>query len=208
MMLDAKCKKCRALGDKLFLKGDKCFSPKCPFLKRPYPPGKAPKSRRGKESEYGRQLKEKQKLKLSYGLRDRQLSNYFATAFKSHTSTPDVLAQLLELRFDNIVYRTGFASSRGVARQLTTHGHFTLNGRRHDVPSAHLKIGDVIGINGRSAKSPIFEQIADKLTENAKTNTWLEIDPKALKVKVIGKPSLTDLNLSFDINTVVEYFSH
>lgn len=207
-MLDAKCKKCRALGEKLFLKGEKCFSPKCPLVKRPYPPGKAPKARHGKESEYGRQLKEKQKLKLSYGLRDKQLSNYFTTAFKSHASTPEILAQLLELRFDNIVFRAGLASSHSLARQLTTHGHFTLNGRRHDIPSAHLKAGDVIGINARSAKLPVFEKAADKLNENAKANSWLEVDSKALKIKVIGKPTLADLNLPFDINTVVEYFSH
>ncbi len=207
-MLDPKCKKCRALNEKLFLKGDKCFSPKCPLARRPYPPGKSPKSRMNKESEYGRQLHEKQKLKLSYGLRDKQISNYFATAFKSHTSTPEVLVQLLELRFDNIVFRTGFAASRSLARQLTTHGHFTLNGRRHDVPSARLKVGDVIGINAKSAKLPIFEKIVDKLNENAKANPWLEVDPKALKVKVIGKPTLANLNLPFDINTVVEYFSH
>jgi small subunit ribosomal protein S4 len=207
-MLDPKCKKCRALGEKLFLKGDKCFSPKCPLIKRPYPPGKSPKSRPGKESEYGRQLNEKQKLKLSYGLRDKQLSNYFAAAFKSKTSTPEVVAQLLELRFDNIVFRSGLAPSRSVARQSTTHGHFTLNGRRHDVPSAHLKIGDVIGINTRSAKLPSLEKIAEKLTDNMANNPWLEADPKTLKVKVIAKPKPEDLNLPFDINTVVEYFSH
>ncbi|HPS28515.1 MAG TPA: S4 domain-containing protein, partial [Candidatus Paceibacterota bacterium] len=102
----------------------------------------------------------------------------------------------------------GFAASRSLARQLTTHGHFTLNGRRHDVPSARLKVGDVIGINAKSAKLPIFEKIVDKLNENAKANPWLEVDPKALKVKVIGKPTLANLNLPFDINTVVEYFSH
>ncbi|MFZ2414577.1 MAG: 30S ribosomal protein S4 [Minisyncoccia bacterium] len=207
-MLDPKCKKCRALGEKLFLKGDKCFSPKCPLLKRPYAPGKSPKSRPGKESEYGRQLNEKQKLKLSYGLRDKQLSNYFSAAFKSKTSTPEVVAQLLELRFDNIIFRSGLASSRSLARQLTTHGHFTLNGRRHDVPSARLKVGDVISINARSLKLPAFEKAADKLTENAKNNTWFEVDPKTLKITITAKPKLVDLNLPFDINTVVEYFSH
>ena len=207
-MLDPKCKKCRALGEKLFLKGDKCFSPKCPLLKRPYPPGKTPKSRPRKESEYGRQLSEKQKLKLSYGLRDKQLANYFEAAFRSKTSTPEVVAQLLELRFDNIIFRSGLASSRSLARQLTTHGHFTLNDRRHDVPSARLKIGDVVGINVRSTKLPVFEKAAEQLTDNAKNSAWLEIDPKALKIKIIAKPKLTELNLPFDINTVVEYFSH
>jgi len=138
IMLEDKCKKCRAVGEKLFLKGERCFTPKCALVRRGIRIlGK--RKRRKKLTAYGIQLSEKQKVKLSYGMREKQFRRYFKIALKKKIATPDALAQLVENRFDNMVFRLGFTFSRTTARQLTNHGHFFLNGRKHDIPSTILK---------------------------------------------------------------------
>src|SRR5436190_9626879 len=140
------CRLCRRYGEKLYLKGDRCFSPKCAFTRRPTPPGSATQRRR-KVSDRGIQLREKQRARVFYGLLERQFRGYYDEALRKTGVTGDILVRSLESRFDNVVYRLGFADSRKQARQLVRHGHLSLNGRKTDIPSANIKVGDEIGFS-------------------------------------------------------------
>ena len=170
-MIESKCKKCRRAGEKLFLKGDKCFTPKCPFVERPYPPGMldSQKKHRSPLSEYGSQLKEKQKLRNIYGVSEKQFSNYIkninivANKYKSNQTTAIIIS--LESRLDNVVYRMGLASSRALARQLVSHGHFTVNGKKLNVPSHKIEIGDVVAVREGSKSAKVFTMLADRLKD-------------------------------------------
>ena len=155
------CRLCRRLGDKLYLKGEKCFTPKCPFEKRPYPPGQR-STRRRKVSDRGLQLREKQRARAIYGILERQFNKYYEIAAKRHGVTGETLLRTLELRLDNVAYRLGFADSRQQARQLVLHGHIAVNGRKSSIPSHVLKPNDVISLTGRVLALPEVAEIGPK----------------------------------------------
>lgn len=179
---DANCRLCRREGQKLFLKGDRCYSTKCALEKRNFPPGQHGQGRK-KISEYGLQLREKQKTKRFYGLQETQFRNLFDKAARKKGITGENLLILLETRLDNVVFRLGFASSRKEARQLVTHGHFTVNGRKVDIPSYQVKAGDIIKVKEKSASSPKFREIKDMTIT---VPSWVTVDVDKLEGKVIS----------------------
>lgn len=204
-MKEALCKKCRSIGEKLFLKGEKCYSPKCLLIRKGVSL-RGVKKKRKTLTAYGKQLLEKQKAKLAYGLRERQFKKYFELALRKQTSTPETLAQILERRFDNIVFRLGFAPNRKTARQLINHGHFLLNGRRHNIPSTLLKVGDIISIRPQSFKKEIFKDLKEKL-KNYQPPKFLLLDKEKLEGKMIALPDLQELQLPFDFPLIVEFYT-
>lgn len=205
--LGPQCKQCRREGKKLFLKGERCFTPKCAMVKRNYPPG-VHGSSKGKPriTEYGLQLREKQKAKRIYGLMESQFRNYYKKAIKKVGDTGEILFQFLEQRLDNVVYRLGLAKSRRLARQLINHGHFLINGKKVDIPSFELKPGDVVSIRESSLKLVPFKDLSETLKKQ-ETVAWLSLDPKALAGKVLNKPTREDLAEAFDVKLIVEYYS-
>jgi small subunit ribosomal protein S4 len=191
MVVD-KCKKCRRAGEKLFLKGEKCFGQKCPLLRKPYAPGKFGK--RGKKrptrglSEYGAQLREKQKMKFGYGVSERQFANYLAESKKKRRDDPQkLLNEFLELRLDNIVFRLGFSESRAGARQIVSHGHITLNGKKVNIPSMRLATGDKIGIKPQSVGKNIFKDLDIKIKKYSPPS-WLGLDKERKEGEILGRP--------------------
>ncbi|MDD5760524.1 MAG: 30S ribosomal protein S4, partial [Candidatus Pacebacteria bacterium] len=205
-MLDSKCKQCRAIGEKLFLKGERCFTPKCALVRRGFPASGQQKRGRALTA-YGKQLNEKQKVKLTYGIREQQFRRYVELSLaKKGTSSPNALAQLLESRFDSIVFRSGFAPSRTIARQLINHGHFLLNGRRHDIASTILKQGDIISIRPQSLNKHPFEEIKETL-KKYNPPKYLQVDEKKLEGKVVAEPNLQELQLPFDFTSIIEFYS-
>jgi small subunit ribosomal protein S4 len=208
-MEKGKCKICRRAGVKLFLKGEKCFSTKCPMIKRPYPPGPPGKRRKGPPSEYAKQLRQKQKLKAIYNLGERQFKKYVKEVLEKRGKVADAsetLIKILELRLDNVVFRLGFAKSRAQARQLISHGHFLVNGRPVNIPSFRVKKGDVIKLKPQKTKKVIFEQLKI-LLKNQKTPSWLKLDPEKLEGEVIGEPTLKEVAPPVEISTIFEYYS-
>lgn len=204
-MLDKNCKKCRAAGEKLFLKGEKCYNPKCSMIRRGIAThGKS--KRRHTLTPYGRQLLEKQKAKLIYGLRERQFHRYFDLSYKKKGATPEILASMLESRFDNVIYRLGFASNRAAARQLVSHGHFFLNGRKHNISSTIVKKGDTISVNPKSLQNNIFKDIKDRL-KKYNPPKCLELDSEKLVGKIIAGPDLEELKMAIDFPSIVEFYS-
>lgn len=209
---NAKCKLCRRLGTKLFLKGDRCFSPKCSMLRRPYPPGRKRK-KRVTLSEYGRELKEKQRLKRWYGLREVQFKNYVKEIMKKRgkagsakEDAPTLLIQKLERRFDNIVFRMGFANSRPQARQLISHGHFLINGKKVNIPSYAVKKGDKIGVAEGSRKKNVFKDSLVALKKK-QIPSWLSIDAKKLEGEVKSLPTLVEVAPPVEISMIFEFYS-
>ena len=201
----AVCRMCRRSGEKLFLKGDRCLTPKCSVDKRPKPPGMQPR-RRPRISDRGMQLREKQKARYSYGMLERQFRKTFAEAERQAGVTGDNLLILLERRLDNIVYRLGFSDSRNQARQLVRHGHIMLNDRRTDVPSALVKEGDTIGWRKESAKSEYYKQLTQ--TIEAKTvPDWLSLDKKNLVGQMVSLPTPEGIEAPFNGKTIVEHYS-
>ena len=204
-MSEPLCKKCRYFGEKLFLKGEKCYTPKCLLIRR----GTAlrgVKRKRKSLTPYGRQLLEKQKAKLVYGLREKQFKRYYKMALKKKTSTPEMLAQILESRFDNIIFRLGFAPNRKTARQLIRQGHFLLNGRKHNIPSTLLKVDDIVQIRPQSLEKTFFKNLKEKL-KNYQPPSFLSLDKEKLEGKVVSLPNLTELQLPFDFPLIVEFYS-
>lgn len=200
------CRLCRREGQKLFLKGDKCFTPKCPVEKRKNPPGMHGASMRRRLSDYGLRLREKQKARRMYGIFERQFRKYFALATARPGVTGTTLLQLLESRLDNVVYRLGFASSRAAARQIVRHGHFALNGRKCDIPSALLGEGDVIHVNANSQKNEYFKIAAERLEAVAVPN-WLSLDREKLEGKVLALPTRQEIDADLKEQLIVEYYS-
>ena len=199
--MDSNCKKCRTVGEKLFLKGDKCFSPSCPLLK------KKEKRRKGqKTTSFKKQIIKKRKIKIYYGLSERQLRRFYEIALKKKESTPEVLAQLLESRLDSIIFRLGFATSKKMARQLVSHGHFLLNGRRCDIPSRILKPNDIISIRQKSLKLKIFKDLKENI-EKITPPSYLELDKENLTAKLIKLPEVKELNLPFDFRIIIEAYA-
>ena len=197
------CRLCRREGEKLYLKGDRCYSDKCAMNKRATAPGQHGTGRK-KLSNYGVQLREKQKVKRYYGLLENQFRNIYETAEKMTGITGENFLRLLELRLDNIVYRMGLASSRKEARQLVTHGHFTLNGRKADIPSMTLKVGDAIAVREKSLTSQKFKDVMEKAVT---TPNWIESDLEKLEGKIIAKPSREDIDLPVEEHLIIELYS-
>ena len=203
------CKLCRREGEKLFLKGERCFSPKCSYDKRDYAPGQHGRNmsrRRRRESDYGKQLRAKQRARRVYGVFERQFSRYFKVALSRRGLTGLNLLQILESRLDNVVYRMGFASSRAEARLMVTHGHFIVNGRRTDIPSMLLKDGDELYVREGSRKLTYFKNLGD-LVEKRNLPAWLERDVKTLAGKVGRLPERTEIDGSLNEQLIVEYYS-
>lgn len=202
---DASCKLCRREGQKLFLKGERCYTNKCAVGRRPYAPGQHGAQRK-KMSEYGVQLREKQKAKRFYGILESQFRKYFEMANRRKGITGENLLQLLESRFDNVVYRMGFGSTRAEARQLVTHGHFQINGKKVNIPSYLVKAGDEIAVSDKSKKSPRFKEILD-ITGSKVVPKWLEVDQENLKGKVVALPAREDIDLNVQEHLIVELYS-
>src|SRR5687767_11342495 len=196
---------CRREGMKLYLKGAKCYTKKCPFERRPTPPGQHG-IRRRKVSEYGVQLREKQKMRRIYSVHERQFKRYFDTAEHRPGVTGENLLRLLETRLDNVVYRMGFATSRAQARQLVSHGHFAVNGRPTNVPSFGVKVGDRIEVRD-SRRSREYFKIASETMKAAQIPEWVSSDPTKLSGSVLAEPAREQMPLEFNEQLVVEYYS-
>lgn len=203
-MIGAKEKKERALGVRLFLKGDRCNSPKCVMVRRPYRPGQHGKKRRRALSEYATQLMEKQRIRVSYGLREAQLLRIFKESLRKPGSIGDTIVNILERQLFNVVFRGGFASSRIVARQLVGHGHILVNNRKVTIPSYAVKVGDVISIKAASKEMLLFKQLEDTI-KKYEPPKWLALDKAKMEIKMVSMPIGVDL--PFDINLVVDYYS-
>ena len=197
------CRLCRREGQKLFLKGERCYSEKCALEKRAYAPGQHGQNRK-KNSNYGLQLREKQKAKRFYGLQETQFRNYFDKAAAKKGMTGANLLIMLETRLDNAVFRMGFASSRKEARQLVTHGHFTVNGKKADIPSMAIKAGDVIAVKEKSASSPKFKEIKEMTIS---TPAWISIDTNKLEGKVLSMPTRDMIDTPVEETLIVELYS-
>jgi small subunit ribosomal protein S4 len=199
------CRLCRRNGEKLFLKGDRCFTPKCAIERRPNPPGQR-SPRRRKVSDRGLQLREKQKARQSYGVLERQFRRLYKEAIRRPGATGDNLIQLLELRLDNVVYRLGLAESRAQARQIVLHGHIALNGHKANIPSIETKINDRIGWTDRGKRSKFFVMVKE-WQGGREVPGWLSVDPAQLEGVVTALPIRTDIDARFDENAIVEYYS-
>jgi small subunit ribosomal protein S4 len=202
---DASCKLCRREGQKLFLKGERCYTNKCAVGRRPYAPGQHGAQKK-KMSEYGLQLREKQKAKRFYGILESQFRKYFEMANRRKGITGENLLQLLECRLDNVVYRLGFGTTRAEARQLVTHGHFDINGKKLNIPSYLVKVGDTVVVNEKGRKSVRFKEILD-VTGSKVVPKWLEVDQENLKGKVVALPAREDIDLNVQEHLIVELYS-
>jgi small subunit ribosomal protein S4 len=203
------CKLCRREGEKLFLKGERCYSPKCAFEKRGFAPGQHGRTSQGRSdrvSDYSRQLRAKQKARRVYGMFERQFRRYYSVALRRRGITGMNLLQILESRLDNVVYRLGFAVDRAQARQLVNHGHFTVNDRRTDIPSMLLKEGDVIVVRQGSTDTTYFKELKD-IAENRTVPTWLDRDLHNLTGKVIRLPERAEIDGNLTEQLIVEYYS-
>lgn len=202
-----KCRLCRRAGEKLFLKGERCFSQKCAMVRRPTPPGAHGAKKVRSASEFGRQLAMKQKIKRIYGVMERQFRHHFQDAQKRHGVVGNELMGRLERRLDNAVYRLGFAPSRALARQLVSHKSFLVNGRRADIPSFEVKVGDVIAVKMAKRGNVYFKNLAETIVNKKDVPAWLSLDAAALEGKVTGLPSRNDVEVNVDPQMVVEYYS-
>ena len=202
---DSVCRMCRREGTKLFLKGEKCFSTKCALNNRPTPPGQHGQARQRKASEYGLQLREKQKARRAYGLMEGQFKRTFDRAAHMKGITGENLLQLLELRLDNVVYRSGLAASRAQGRQVVCHGLITVNGKKVDIPSYSVKVGDVISV--RSTKKDLAMFKAAKEGSGRVIPKWLTVDLENLSATVSALPQRDDVDLTLQENMIVEYYS-
>jgi small subunit ribosomal protein S4 len=201
---DSVCRLCRREGCKLFLKGDRCYSGKCSFTKRPVAPGVQTKSRK-KVSEYGVQLREKQKVKRAYGMMESQFHKYYTIAERMKGKTGDNLLSLLESRLDNVVFRLGLADSRAQARQTVLHGHILVNGKKIDIPSYIVEVGDEISVKKKSADTERFKEIREG--EARTMPSWLSMDNANLTGRVVSAPAREDIDLTIEEHLIVELYS-
>ena len=200
---DANCRLCRREGQKLFLKGDRCYSSKCAIDRRGYAPGQHGQGR-SKISDYGLQLREKQKAKRFYGLQETQFRNLFDKAARKTGITGENLLILLETRLDNVVFRLGFASSRKEARQLVNHGHFTVNGKKVNIPSYEVKAGDVIRVKEKSTNSPKFKEVKEMTIT---VPSWMTVDVEKLEGKILSVPTRAEIDTPVAEHLIVELYS-
>jgi len=202
---DAKCRLCRREGSKLYLKGDRCYTDKCAVARRAYAPGQHGQSRK-KASGYGIQLREKQKVRRIYGILEKQFRDYFEEAERQKGVTGENLLRLLELRLDNVVYRMGFGDSRAEARQLVRHGHFTVNGKKVNIPSYQTGLNDLIAVKPGSKSTDKFKELA----ENAAGKTapqWLSINAEMMEARIVALPAREDIDLPIEEHLIVELYS-
>ena len=208
-MKNNRCKICRRLGTKLFLKGDRCVSIKCAIIKRPYPPGEKAKKRRGSLSEYGKELREKQKLKNWYNLSEKQFGRYVMEVLNKRSKLEDagtLLIKKLENRLDNTVFQAGFAVSRIQARQLISHGYFLVNRRKINIPSYQVKKGDKISLHPKTNKKNIFHSIVLFLKKR-KAPSWIKVDQEKLEAEIIGQANLEETTPPAEISSIFEFYS-
>jgi small subunit ribosomal protein S4 len=191
---------------KLFLKGERCYTEKCAIEKRNLPPGQHGKLRKAKVVGYGLQLREKQKVKRIYGVLENQFRRYFEMADRTRGITGETLLQLLERRLDNVLYRLGLATSRAQARQLARHGHFTVNGRKVDIPSYQVKAGDVIGVRASSAQNPAIQHALEEVKGRG-VPEWLSFDPNTMSGRIASLPTREQINLPVQEQLIVELYS-
>lgn len=203
---EAVCRQCRREGEKLFLKGDRCYSEKCSVERRPYAPGVHGQGRRQKTSEYGLQLREKQKMKRTYGILEKQFRRYFEKADRQKGVTGENLFILIERRLDNIVYRLGYAASRKEARQLVTHGHFTVNGKKANIPSMLLKVGDEIQVKDKSNSSVKFQEMKEQAAYKTPPE-WLSVNVETLTGTVLAYPTRDQIDTPVNEQLIVELYS-
>ena len=203
------CKLCRREGEKLFLKGERCFSQKCAIERRNYPPGphgRQSQWRRSRESDFGKQLRAKQKARRVYGVLEKQFRRYYRQALKSRGLTGLTMLQILESRLDNVIYRMGFASSRAQARQLVAHGHFLVNDRRTTVPSMAISEGDRIELREGSRSKPFFKEL-NELVKDRNAPEWVNRDLKKLSGSINRLPERTEIDANLNEQLIVEYYS-
>ena len=208
-MKDPKCKICRRAGIKLFLRGDRCLSQKCPMVKKPYPPGPKAKKRVKALSEYGKELKEKKKLKNWYNLEERQFRKYVREILKARGKVADAgaaLIKVLESRLDNVVFKLGFAPSKLAARQMVSHRHFMINGRAINISSYLVKKGDKVSVNPHSTKKIIFQKLSSILKKH-NPPSWLKLDAEKLEAKVIDSPNLEEAVPPAELSAIFEFYS-
>ena len=199
------CRQCRREGQKLFLKGDRCYTDKCALTKRHTAPGMNAKGRR-KQSEYGIQLREKQKVRRAYGVLESQFAKYYDKATNMKGVTGENMLSLLELRLDNVAYRLNFGDSRAMARQMVTHGHVLVNGKKVDIASYQVKQGDVISIREKSREIEFFKTLREQGASRTLPK-WLELDADKLEGKVVALPQRDDIDLTIEEHLIVEYYS-
>jgi len=207
--IDAKCRKCRRANEKLFLKGDRCGTPKCGMVRRAYIPGvHGKKGGKGRGlSEYGIQLSVKQKIKRIYGVLEKQFRKHFEEVQHKKGITGDLLLERLERRLDNVVYRMGFASSRSQARQLVNHGMFMVNGKKNNIPSREVKIGEVISIKQTKKNKNYFKNLEQSLKNKKNFPSWIDFDPATMEGKVSANPNKDEIGINVDAQADVEYYS-
>ncbi|NLJ25587.1 MAG: 30S ribosomal protein S4 [Firmicutes bacterium] len=199
------CRLCRREGEKLFLKGDRCYTEKCAVDRRSYPPGQHGQGRH-KVSEYGLHLREKQKLRRIYGVLERQFERYYDRASRQKGITGENLLRILELRLDNIVYRMGFAASRSQARQLVLHEHIAVNGRKVDIPSYEVEVGDVITVRGNSRNMQLIKDNAEA-AQGRSVPEWLEVNLEQMEGKILAVPTREQMDISVQEHLIVEFYS-
>ena len=205
--IDAKCRKCRRAGEKLFLKGERCFTPKCAIIRRASVPGVHGKKSARNLSEYGTQLAAKQKIKRMYGVFERQFRNHFEEVRNKPGLTGDLLLTRLEMRLDNVVFRMGFASSRSQARQIVNHGMILVNGKKSTIPSSEIKIGQVVSIKEAKKENNYFKNIYQTIKNKSDFPAWIIFDEKKIEGKIISIPSIAEIGVNVDAQVVVEYYS-
>lgn len=209
MLKHAKCKICRRTGEKLFLKGEKCSSAKCAMVKRPFAPGQKAKKRKSALTEYGKEVREKQKMKKLYGVTEAQFKRYVKEVSENRgkiENVSDELIQKIETRLDNIIFRLGWARSRAHATQLVSHGHFAINNRKVDIPSYTVHVNDVISVRPGSVGKDTLKDLAEKMKKYS-LPTWLEFDKEKIQGKIIKKPLFSDIQLPAEIASVFEHYS-
>jgi small subunit ribosomal protein S4 len=204
---EAKCRLCRREGTKLFLKGDRCFRDTCAVEKRNFPPGQHGHDHRPKTVGYGIQLREKQKVKRIYRVLENQFANYFGKAEKKKGITGETLLLSLECRLDNVVYRLGFAPSRDQARQLVTHGHILINGKKVNIPSAQVKMGNVVALREKTKKNQQVLDSVGSIGGRGGVPAWLTLDAEGLKGTVVTLPKRDDIQMPIDEQLIVELYS-
>ena len=200
------CRLCRRYGDKLYLKGDRCMTPKCAFERRPAPPGQQKYARRRRVSDRALQLREKQRARFIYGLMERQFRRYYREAMRRAGVTGETLLRLLEQRLDNVVFRLGFGDSRAQARQIVRHGHIMLNGRVTDIPSCTVKVGDEISWSAKGRGTELMKIVQGNL-QGKEVPDWLGVDAAAMTGRVIAQPDVTQVGAKFDPAVIVEFYS-
>jgi small subunit ribosomal protein S4 len=208
-MDNPKCKICRRLGEKLLLKGERCFSVKCAFTKRPYPPGQKGKRRSKALSEYGKELAEKQKMRNWYNLRETQFGNYARKALAkkgASSNAASLLIKDLESRLDSFILKLGFASSRPQARQFVTHGYFLVNGKNIDIPSYKLRKGDIVSIRKTAIKKAVFQNLPIILKKR-QFPSWISFDLEKMEGKMTAYPSFEEVNPPAEISSIFEFYS-